>query len=253
MKTLLYMLVALGIACGNPLASKAITPDQIHLRDGNDTIIIDLPNQAQVLVVVDNLAQLRELGSVSIDSILAQVARQLQAATHYPGDTVMDFFIDERQGLKSMEPEVLKTDQRPPSENPCQTPDARLNLGLNFGGALIRNYLSPGLEVKISLDYGKGSVGIGMWNQYFFERENSQWNAHLNSFATASVGYDFAKDSRLRDRHELTVGYLVRNRGDIFGKNTFLLSYQKDDLKLRPILILTNNFQSVFPGFALMF
>lgn len=250
MKTLLIALLGI-LAIATP--TKAITPADMRLRDGNDTIIIDLPNQAQVLVVVDNLAQLREMGAVSIDSILAQVAKQLEAATHYPGDTVMDFYMDQQHGLKSMEPEVLKTDQRPPSSTPGSHPDTRLNLGLNFGGSLIRNLLSPSMEAKISLEVGRTSVGTGLMAQYFFQKQEDGWQTDLNAFATASVGYDFSKESRVRDRHEFTVGYLVRNRGNIYGEHTILLSYQKEHLKLRPILVLTNNFQSVFPGFALMF
>lgn len=251
MKTLIASLLMLYGLC-TPLF--ALSPADMHLRDGNDSIIIDLPNHSQVIIVVNNLSQLREMGAFSVDSILAQVARQLDSQASYPGDTVMDFYLDEQSGVRTMQPKVLEHDGSQP--NPCDAknqPDLKLNLGLNFGGALIRNLLSPGMEAKITLDMGKGSIGTGLQAQYFFERKDDQWSTHLNAFATAHFGYDFSKNSRVRDRHEVTVGYLVRNRGTIFGENTFLLSYQKDRMRLRPILVFTNNFKSVFPGFALMF
>lgn len=246
----ILLMIVLCTVAGNRLLAEA--PLAYHFEDGNDTIIIDLPNQSQVIIVVDNIAQLAQMGEVSIDSIIAQIGQQLNA-NPYPGDTVMDFYLDPEEKVRSTEPKIIDYDLREAERGKDEDRGKMLNFGLNWGGGLIRNILSPGVGATVSAKIAQNEFGAGVRTQYFFEKQDDRWSTYVNTFVTGSYAHNFSKDKSRTNWHEISFGYLVGNNGDYFGENTFVLSYGNEHMKIRPELYVTDNFRSIFPGFSFVF
>ena len=78
---------------------------------------------------------------------------------------------------------------------------------------------------------------------------------NVNTFLTAFYKHNFSK-STLKDKWAgIGVGYLVKNSGNYFGKNTFkvglFLNAQQSSIDIIPEIIITDNFKTAFPSLRL--
>ncbi len=129
--------------------------------------------------------------------------------------------------------------------------------GIGFG--LFRDKLAPeiSLNVRIRIRDKHGieshRFGVQPSFHYLFDRNpDKSYNMNINTFVTAFYKRNFSK-STLNDRWAgIGVGYLVKESGGYFGKNTFkvglFLNARQSSFDIIPEIIITDNFKTVFPS-----
>lgn len=137
------------------------------------------------------------------------------------------------------------------------------------GLGLIRDKASPFLG--LSLDFApqrqdyyfkNGSmytfINLATVPYFTFEKTNTgNYRTFYNVFLEASMGNRINNERGYGSVSELSagVGYLVRNDGSYFLRNTFKIFFniglRNSFLKVRPELFVTDNFKQAFPGIAI--
>lgn len=209
-----------------------------------DSITLELPHQTKMILILDDVHNLKLLEKTSIDSVIRDLNQQL---------------------LTTLPAKV----PQPPTKAPTQG-DARYDLGLSRkndklvlnigpGVGLIRNQFVPKLALTAAILRGNTEFSLTYDMNYFFERsEKRDFKLYLNSFVEFGLGVKtLPKATGTEMLQKVTVGYLVQSSGDYFGKNTFKVSYTypllKRAIKIVPELYLTDNFGSAFPGVSVIF
>ena len=149
-----------------------------------------------------------------------------------------------------------------------------LAVGGNLGAGIVLGNLNPQWALSIDFatqrqDYYAKNVAtphytfinLALTGTWFFEKPNQFVSAqHFhNIFLEASIGNRFNnfKTNGFKNMNEASfgVGYLVRERGNYFGANTFKLyvSYvpKNSFVGFKPEVFFTNNFKTVYPGISL--
>ncbi|RZM25357.1 MAG: hypothetical protein EOO88_19585 [Pedobacter sp.] len=138
------------------------------------------------------------------------------------------------------------------------------------GAALIKDKLSPYFSLAIDFapqrqDYYTRAwpgmytyLNIAASAYYLFDRAENTNRTSTPIFIDLSLG-NRMNNGRVRqsrfDEFGFGVGYLVRNEGDYFQRNTFRLFghfiASNSVLRFSPELYITDNFKRVFPGISL--
>lgn len=147
-------------------------------------------------------------------------------------------------------------------------------LGANFGSGLMLGRIVP--QWGLSLDfapqrqdfYYKRSnitsytfINFAINSNCFFEKanQNAENQNFQNLFIEASLGNRInnlkVKKSRLINEFSFGAGYLILDRGNYFGNNTFKLfgTIVPDGsfIGFKPEVFITNNFKTIYPGLSL--
>ena len=102
----------------------------------------------------------------------------------------------------------------------------------------------------------KYEIGAHWEPQFFFQTVQGKLQTYRNDFVTLTFGYGL-KDTSVQKkspfRHEISVGYLIRNTGGFYEKNTFRVGLDKvslfqDKLTIEPVIYFDNLFKGVTPG-----
>lgn len=130
-----------------------------------------------------------------------------------------------------------------------------------------KNYFSPsvklGADVFISNGNYKSQIGLA-WEPHFLFSKNSAGTlqTYRNDFITLSLarkpiaGREKSDGFHFTVFQQLSVGYLIRQKGDFFDPHTFRLGtssmeWGKGRLKLEPVIYFHDLFKSVSPGLRL--
>jgi hypothetical protein len=141
-----------------------------------------------------------------------------------------------------------------------------LNAGINLQN--YKNYFVPSFTLKASVyvndERYKNQIGFA-WEPHFLFAKNSQGNlqAFRNDFITLLLGREPLKN-RLTGNNDphfnlfqhLSIGYLVRQKGDFYDDHTFRLGtgaaeWDNGKIKLEPLLYFHDFFKGVTPGLRL--
>ena len=135
-----------------------------------------------------------------------------------------------------------------------------LEFSIGAGGGLVRGQWVADLTGEISIELNK--KGRMRYNPYLSTNSlfsfNTEGKLEVNSFLNAGFRWNMEKTDPKPDWLGVEVGYLYRNRGDLFGDNTFRLGLNWSLVKGRsvyvsPQLYFTDNFNTVFPGIRVGF
>lgn len=212
-----------------------------------DSITLDLPHKTKMILILDDVNDLKYLEETSLDSVVRGLNKQLQSSLPTTGNKL-----------------------KPESEQKPQQGDARYDLGisrkndqlvLNIGPGIgfVRNQFVPKLALMAAILSKGKEFSLTYDMNYFFERsEKRDYKLFLNSFVEFGLGVKtLQKGTGIEMLQKVTIGYLVQSSGDYFGKNTFKVSYTypllKRAIKVVPELYITDNFGSVFPGISIIF
>ena len=139
-----------------------------------------------------------------------------------------------------------------------------------IGAALIKDKVSPFAGLALDFAPQRKDYDTKRWPgmytylnlaahaYYLFEHTESKTVTNTVVFIDASIG-NRMNNSKVRqsrfDEYGFGIGYLIRNEGDYFQKNTFRLSGNliaaNSIIKVSPELYLTDNFKHVFPGISI--
>jgi len=140
-----------------------------------------------------------------------------------------------------------------------------LNAGLNLQN--YKNYFVPSFTLKatafIKNEHYKHEIGFA-WEPHFLFSKNSQGNLQTfrNDFITLLLGREPLKNKEpdggphFNFFQHLSVGYLVRQKGDFYDPHTFRLgtggiNWNGGRLKLEPLLYFHDFFEGATPGLRL--
>jgi hypothetical protein len=132
-------------------------------------------------------------------------------------------------------------------------------LGFLFGagGGLIKGQWVADISFGISLGLNHKGMTRGPYvssNMIFdFDAENKM---HINTFLNVGYKWNLDKKAEKPNMFGIDVGYLIVKQGDLFGENTFKLSFNWSPAKyieVSPQLYVTNNFKQAFPGIRVGF
>jgi hypothetical protein len=144
------------------------------------------------------------------------------------------------------------------------TTSSEESLGINFGAGLIRNTITPLLQ--ISLNYtNKDSWGVSLntASYFFFEQtlkvdNTKDFSMYINTFLNAEFlfrGFFDNSKNNTKNWNGIGIGSLIGRRGDYFTGTTAKLYYifEYEHITITTELIFTNNFKTVFPGISIVF
>lgn len=128
-----------------------------------------------------------------------------------------------------------------------------LELNLSAGAGLVRNKWIP--DITFTAGFGFNRKGLLKYNPYISSNLLFDFNAenklNLNIFLNLGFRLNIENASHKPDLFGLEIGYLVGNKGDLFGDHTIKLGINVNPVKkvfLSPQLYFTENFKTVFPG-----
>lgn len=127
-----------------------------------------------------------------------------------------------------------------------------LNLDVPIGIALIRNQISPSLNIGLKVVYDN-HVFIPHYRSFYFFEKNPSNNFDMYIYSFWGLKYLYQIDEF--NAKGLGISYLTKDSRNHFQKNTFLFSYIREikGLQITPSLICTNNFKTVFPSITIGF
>jgi hypothetical protein len=138
-----------------------------------------------------------------------------------------------------------------------------------IGLGLVRDKTSPFLGLSLDFApqrqdyYYKGGgmytfVNIAAVPYFTFEKDNTnKYITHQNIFLEASLGnrINNTKDYGSVSEFSFGIGYLIKKQGFYFGQNTFKLfgtiGIKNSFIKIKPELLLMDNFKTIFPGMGI--
>ena len=212
-----------------------------------DSITLELPHQTKMILILDDVNNLKLLEKTNLDSIVRDLNKQVQSS-----------LTPDRNAAQSTSPKKpLPGDARYDLRVSRKNDQIVLNVGPGIG--FVRNQFIPKLAPTAAfLSKGK-EFSLTYDMNYFFERsEKRNFKLYLNAFLEFGLGIKIWQKATGEEMiQKVTVGYLVQSSGDYFGKNTFKVSYTypllKRAIKMVPELYITNNFKSIFPGVSITF
>jgi hypothetical protein len=215
-----------------------------------DSVLMELPHNTKMILVLDRIENLALVEKTSLDSLVKDLNRQLQAGENLrlaaePGQLPAQ---KQAAGGGSL---VLS------KEKDKELDQLILNVGV--GAGLIRHSLVPSLTPGVAIRFQqKREISLGLNMNYFFDRnESGPYSMAVNAFVSAGFGLRIKPSQPDSRWQKLEVGYLVRSRGGYFDKDTFKLSYTypiaSQKVHLIPELYFSNSFRTVFPGISIRF
>jgi hypothetical protein len=129
-----------------------------------------------------------------------------------------------------------------------------------------KNLFVPSVSLGAAVVFNNGNIkrDIGLlWEPHFFFAKNAEGKLQTfrNDFVTLTYGQDGVKNNkRAKDASFLpifSVGYLVKQKGNYFEKNTFRVgaghvSLFNGKITIEPLFYFNNFFKGVTPGLRLM-
>lgn len=139
-----------------------------------------------------------------------------------------------------------------------------LNLRVSADIQNYKNYFVPSLSASVILvtqrtNFIKREFSFTGESHFTFAR-NSEGKLQTFRSGFLTLGYSVTNTGKTNSHFgfspSFSLGYLVRQRGDVFDKNTFRLGFGKVGLfngliKLEPVIYFNNFFKSVSPGIRL--
>ncbi len=137
--------------------------------------------------------------------------------------------------------------------------DFAIQVNLNYGAGIVRNYISPELGGSVSVQLkNKTIISAGVSSYYFFERNiDRTFKMYDNYFVNADLLFRSNKSivkNNTAHWSGIEIGYLFKANGDYFSGSTFSI-YQVEEFKyfkLKAGLIITDNFKTIFPGISIL-
>ena len=127
---------------------------------------------------------------------------------------------------------------------------AGLDVRFDVGAALLHNNLSPNFYGGLRFYYNDYQMTFVVQSFYtFIKNGNDGFKSNNHTF----LGVDFLKHQHNHINSGFGVSYLVKDEGNNFKKNTFMLwyVYELEYVNLQPSFILTNNFKNAYPSLSI--
>lgn len=214
-----------------------------------DTLKIDVKKGQQIILIGNDL---RDFERIKVDSII-------------------------RKSLSAVKDSLVVEDKKPLSDDALKKQmeldkKSFLEIGIQLGAGLIQDNPSPSLNFILKKALKSSSIekaskgynylGLGYSNCYLFREDASgKNNVYANGFIELSFGqykYRRSNEGEISKAFlgDFGIGYLIRERGGFFQRNTFKIFSSATAFKhsiIRGELNIDNNFKKIYPGFTFYF
>lgn len=140
-----------------------------------------------------------------------------------------------------------------------------LNIRLSADIQNYKNYFVPSLSLSAIIITNRKTVKreysfTGEWHFTFAKDDKGKLQTYRNSFLT--LGFYQTNTNNIKSPFALSpalsLGYLIKQRGDIYDKHTFRLGFGRvsllgDRIKIEPVVYFHDFFKGVSPGIRLSF
>ena len=141
-----------------------------------------------------------------------------------------------------------------------------LSLRLSVDAQNYKNYFVPSISFGFAIvsnnNFVRREFGLGSEQHFMFQKNDSgKLQAFRNSFLTVSYGRSTIKLNESKDDATLypfiSVGYLLKRRGDVYDKNTFKVglgrfSFFGGSTRIEPTIYFNNLFKGVTPSLRIV-